>query len=86
MADLRRQLLRTVVHDIPDLGGAVAISARHRRAVEAAIGELAACDVGQPETAAESVRWALRAIDELVGEIGDDEVLDEVYSTFCIGK
>ena len=86
LADLRRQLLRTVVHDIPDLGGAVAISARHRRAVEAAIGELAACDVGQPETAAESVRWALRAIDELVGEIGDDEVLDEVYSTFCIGK
>jgi tRNA modification GTPase len=86
LAGLRREILQTVLHDVPDLGGAVAISARHRRAVEAAAGELDACTVSEPETAAESVRWALRAVDELVGEVVNQEVLDEVYSTFCIGK
>jgi tRNA modification GTPase len=86
LADLRRELLRIVLHDIPDHGGGVAISARHRRAIETAAAELGACDVGHPETAAEGVRWALRAIDELVGEVVNEEVLAEVYSTFCIGK
>ena len=86
LAELRRELLRTILDDLPDLGGAVAISARHRRAVEAAAAEIDACDMNSPETAAESVRWALRAVDELVGEVSDDEVLDEIYSTFCIGK
>jgi tRNA modification GTPase len=86
VADLRRVLLRIVLHDIPDLGGAVAISARHRRAVETAAAELDACDESSPETAAESARWALRAVDELVGEVVNEEVLDEVYSTFCVGK
>jgi tRNA modification GTPase len=86
LADLRREILRTVLEDIPDLGGAVAISARHRRSVEMAAAELDTCDVSRPETAAESVRWALRAVDELVGEVVNEEVLDEVYGTFCIGK
>jgi len=86
MSDLRRELLRTVLHDIPDLGGVVAISARHRRSVEVAAAELDACDVSQPETAAESIRWALHAVDELIGEVANEEVLDEIYGTFCIGK
>ncbi len=86
LADLRRELQRFALHDIPDLGGVVAISKRHRRSVEAAATELDACDPSLPETAAESVRWALRAVDELIGEVIDEEVLDAVYSTFCIGK
>jgi tRNA U34 5-carboxymethylaminomethyl modifying GTPase MnmE/TrmE len=32
------------------------------------------------------VRWALRAVDELIGEVATDDVLDEIYSSFCIGK
>ncbi len=32
-----------------------------------------------PDTAAESVRWALRAVDELVGEVSTEDVLDEIY-------
>jgi tRNA modification GTPase len=83
---LRGELLRTALEDIPDLGGAVAISARHRRAVENALAELDALDLSRPETAAQSVRWALRAIDELIGVVTDEEVLDEIYSSFCIGK
>jgi tRNA modification GTPase len=83
---LRGELLRTVLEDIPDLGGAVAISARHRRAVERAESELDALDLARPETAAQNVRWALDAINELVGQVADEEVLDEIYSSFCIGK
>ena len=41
----------------------------------------------EPDTAAENVRWALRAVHELIGEVATDDVLDEVYrSSFCIGK
>jgi tRNA modification GTPase len=83
---LRSELLRTALQDIPDLGGAVGISARHRRAVEVATSELNAVDPAMPETAAQSLRWALRAIDGLVGEVNDEDVLDEIYASFCIGK
>jgi tRNA modification GTPase len=82
----RRELLGRVLGEVPDLGGAVAIAARHRRALATASVELDGCDVACPETAAENVRWALRAVDELIGTVATDDVLDEVYSTFCIGK
>jgi tRNA modification GTPase len=82
----RGELGRQVLGDLPDLGGAVAISARHRHALEIASRELASCEVTQPELAAESVRWALRAINEMVGDVADEDVLDEVFGTFCIGK
>jgi tRNA modification GTPase len=84
--DFRDELLRRVLGDVPDLGGAVAIAARHRRALEEAAAELERCDIESPETAAENVRWALRAVDALIGEVSTDDVLDEIYSSFCIGK
>ena len=86
LADFREELLRRVLGEVPDLGGAVAIAARHRRALEVASAELESCDVECPDTAAENVRWALRAVEELIGEVATDDVLDEVYSSFCIGK
>jgi tRNA modification GTPase len=86
LADLRLELSRSIQHDLPDLGGAVAISARHRTALAAALEELSACGTDGGETAAESVHWALHAIDELIGEVANEEVLDELYSAFCIGK
>jgi len=86
LEDFRSELLRRVLGEVPDLGGAVAIAARHRRALEEAASELNACDVKCPETAAENVRWALRAVDELIGEVSIEEVLDEIYGSFCIGK
>jgi len=84
--DFRGELLRRVLGDVPDLGGAVAIAARHRRALEEAASELNSCDVECPDTAAENVRWALRAVDALIGEVSNDDVLDEIYRSFCIGK
>jgi tRNA modification GTPase len=86
LEDFRSELLRRVLGDVPDLGGAVAIAARHRRALEEAAAELESCDLECPETAAENLRWALRALDSLIGEVSTDDVLDEIYSSFCIGK
>ncbi len=86
LAALRAELAARAVRDVADLGGAVAIGARHRHALEAAARELDGCDPVRPELAAEAVRWALRAVDELIGEVGAEDVLDQVFSTFCVGK
>jgi tRNA modification GTPase len=86
LENLRRQLYELALVDVPDLGGAVAIAERHRRALESAAEELARCDVEQPETSAESLRWAMRSIDRLIGEVATEDVLDEVFESFCIGK
>ncbi|MFD0982223.1 tRNA uridine-5-carboxymethylaminomethyl(34) synthesis GTPase MnmE [Tropicimonas aquimaris] len=38
------------------------------------------------ELAAENLRLAIRALDSLVGRIGVEDVLGEIFSSFCIGK
>jgi tRNA modification GTPase len=40
----------------------------------------------EPELAAEDVRLAARALDRITGKIGPEDVLDRIFSTFCIGK
>jgi tRNA modification GTPase len=42
--------------------------------------------LGEPELAAEDVRLAARALGMVTGEIGVEDVLGEVFATFCIGK
>jgi tRNA modification GTPase len=86
LEEFRGELLRRALGEVPDLGGAVAIAARHRCSLEEAKRELEGCDVDCPETAAENIRWALRAVEELIGEVATNDVLDEIYSSFCIGK
>ncbi len=39
-----------------------------------------------PELAGEDVRLALRALEELIGHVGVEDILDRVFSQFCIGK
>ncbi len=39
-----------------------------------------------PELAAEDLRLAARAMERITGAIGAEDVLDRVFSTFCIGK
>jgi len=65
---------------------------RHRVALLRAIAALEAGrseiskKVVRTEIAAEEIRSAIRALDSLVGKIGVDAVLGEVFSRFCIGK
>ncbi|MEZ5972355.1 MAG: tRNA uridine-5-carboxymethylaminomethyl(34) synthesis GTPase MnmE [Hyphomonadaceae bacterium] len=63
--------------------------ARHRRLVEEAraalLRAIPALDVG-PELAAEDVRVAADQIGRLTGRIDVEDLLGEIFSSFCIGK
>ena len=63
--------------------------ARHRRLVEearAALERAIAALARGPELAAEDVRVATHAIGRLTGRIDVEDLLDEIFSSFCIGK
>ncbi len=62
---------------------------RHIKAVKDTISELKqSLDLleVQPDMAAENVRLAARALARITGAIDVDEVLGEIFSSFCIGK
>jgi tRNA modification GTPase len=64
---------------------------RHRLALETAGSSLGDARPeldreGDPVLAAHHVRRAMTALDELLGSVDVDEVLDRVFSRFCVGK
>ena len=62
---------------------------RQRMALKAAaraLREAETCDVDDLELRAEALRSASVALDRLIGRIEPDQVLDVVFSRFCIGK
>ena len=64
---------------------------RHREALEAAMFHVTQARSGLElgmgaELVADDVRLASRALSSLIGEIGVEEVLGSVFSSFCIGK
>jgi tRNA modification GTPase len=63
--------------------------ARHRRLVEEARAALIRALPGlatAPELAAEDVRAAAAALGRLTGRIDVEDLLDEIFASFCIGK
>ena len=70
----------------------VATRARHRDALLAAVNALRAARIEveagpeRAELAAEELRTALRKIEALTGRIGVEDLLSEIFSSFCIGK
>lgn len=58
------------------------------RAVGALIEALERLDHGgmSDELVAEGIRTAIRNVDSLIGRIGVEEILGEIFSSFCIGK
>lgn len=61
---------------------------RHRARLERAVGHVrrAAQSLAEPELAAEDLRLAARALAQVTGRVDAEQVLDVVFSTFCIGK
>ncbi|MEO1018084.1 MAG: tRNA uridine-5-carboxymethylaminomethyl(34) synthesis GTPase MnmE [Pseudomonadota bacterium] len=63
---------------------------RHREAIRLAESALSSAlerrDVQSLDLAAEDLRIAVRAIGKLTGHIGVEEILGEIFSSFCIGK
>ncbi|HYG28314.1 MAG TPA: tRNA uridine-5-carboxymethylaminomethyl(34) synthesis GTPase MnmE [Caulobacteraceae bacterium] len=61
---------------------------RHAERLRVARARLASAleNAGQVELAAEDVRLAARALAQVTGRVDPEDVLDRVFSTFCIGK
>lgn len=62
---------------------------RHRRALEDAVDHLTRFDDNagfDAVLAAEDVRMAARALGRITGRVGVEDILDVVFSDFCIGK
>jgi tRNA modification GTPase len=76
-----------ITPDLPILS-----SARHRRAIQTAYAETKEFDQAWNErrlpatVAAVHVRTAVSALEELIGTVEIEDVLDRVFSSFCVGK
>jgi tRNA modification GTPase len=69
----------------------VLVRERHRAALARALDELEAFAVDRTRgvegvVAAVHLRAAVTALESVVGVVTPDDVLDRVFSTFCIGK
>ena len=72
-----------------DADGPALTRARHAAAVEEAIAALSRAEAliaSAPELAAEDARLAARALGAITGAVGVEDVLGEIFSSFCIGK
>lgn len=71
---------------------ASAVKERHRLAMTTTVSALTSAlavvkdDSDLAELAAEQIRTALRTLDALVGRVDIEHVLDEIFSSFCLGK
>ena len=69
----------------------VASRERHRSALMKAVFHIETVlqmieDGGQPELLADGMRSAVMSLDSLIGSVGVEDILDEVFSSFCLGK
>ncbi len=87
-------LLAEVTHRLSEkvAGAGILVRERHRLALEQGLRSIRRVldMLAQPQTlteiAAEELRRAIRSLDALVGRVDVDELLGEIFSSFCIGK
>ena len=61
--------------------------ARHRAALMAAATHLDDAERADlPELRGEDLRLAMRELGRITGQVGVEDILDTVFSAFCIGK
>jgi len=88
--DALREHLKSAMGYVDDGAGAVSARARHldallraRAAFDRAVQLLAR---RQGELVAEELRQAQQALGEITGEVSSDDLLGEIFGSFCIGK
>ena len=93
LADLRRKLAEVAYGRLLALGDVepVVTRARHRCALERALEEVDAFHTARESgldaaVAATHLRAAVGALDDLIGVVTPDDVLDRVFASFCVGK
>ena len=90
---LRKRLAEVAFGRLLALGDVepVVTRARHRAALERALAEMDAFGAARTAgvdaaAAATHLRAAVTALDDLIGVVTPDDVLDRVFATFCVGK
>jgi tRNA modification GTPase len=90
---IRHEVARRAFADGVSLGDLepVLTRERHRSALSRALEEIIAAEThlpprGDPVLASHHIRSASDALDELIGVIDIETVLDRVFASFCIGK
>lgn len=87
LAALESHLARSAAEHLEPGEGVVLTRERHREAVGSALAALErAAAVPEPELLAEDLRLAARAVGRIAGKVDVEDVLDAVFSRFCIGK
>ncbi len=73
-------------------GAGIATRLRHKQAMERGLAALDSALVllpqgeGTTDITSEEIRTAIRALDSLVGRIDIENILDEIFASFCLGK
>jgi tRNA modification GTPase len=75
----------------PDTGAVMITNLRHKQSLERAHKNIAAAKEAiargeSPEITAFELREAIDSLDEITGRKINEEVLDKIFSSFCIGK
>ena len=86
--ELENLIVASIQANISNVTGPLT-RARHVHAVKQAINSLKSsleAPVEALELACEDLRIAARALGEITGEVGVEDVLDRIFSSFCIGK
>jgi tRNA modification GTPase len=87
MDELRARLATTARQMTESSGPPPLTRARHRAALLAAAEHLDAAEHAElPELRGEDLRLAMRALGRITGHVGVEDILDTVFSRFCIGK
>jgi tRNA modification GTPase len=87
MDDLRTRLAAIARQMTESSGPPPLTRARHRAALLAAADHLEAAERADlPELRGEDLRLAMRALGRITGHVGVEDILDTVFSRFCIGK
>ena len=93
LAELKRRLAEAAFGRLLALGDVepVVTRARHREALERALAEVEGFQTARKggvdaAAAATHLRAAVGALDDVIGVVTPDDVLDRVFASFCVGK
>jgi tRNA modification GTPase len=88
LGDLRAWLVERTVRDLSGAEFPAVTRERHQRLLADALAHLssARARMSEAELAAEDLRLAARALERITGRIGSEDILDVIFSSFCIGK
>ena len=86
--DVLRARLAQAARELTETHGPPPLTrARHRAALRSALAHLDAAKAADlPELRGEDLRLAMREVGRITGHVGVEDILDSVFSQFCIGK